>query len=317
MDPQNVVPENPSSPHKGILVIFLNQRGLRAGWRLLIFAALLVVMINVFGVMAFLLSAALGFPTGTFSPGRQLLVEMSAFLAALVVTWVMSKIEGRKLGDFGLPLKHSGGPSFVRGYLLWGFVPLSLLLLTMRVLHLFYFGSVVLHQFQIFYWAAVWGLVFLFVALAEEYLFRAYALSTLADGLGFWPAAVILAALFAYIHTGNPGETRMGIIGTGVFALFASATIRRTGNLWLAVGAHAGWDWAQSYFYGVSDSGLQVPGHLMDPRISGPDWLTGGSAGPEGSVFTLVLLMVMTGVFLVVYKRTPEAFAVGSNGGHS
>jgi CAAX protease family protein len=312
MDTETGVPENSPPPHKGILVIFLNQRGLRAGWRLLIFTALTFVMINVFGVMAFLLSAALGLPTGTFSPGRQLLVEMSAFLAALVATWVMSRIEGRKLGDFGLPLKRSGGPGFVRGYLLWGFVPLSLLLLTMRVLHLFYFGSVVLHQFQIFYWAAAWGLVFLFVALAEEYLFRGYALSTLADGLGFWPAAAILATLFAYIHTGNPGETRMGIIGTGVFALFASATIRRTGNLWLAVGAHAGWDWAQSYFYGVSDSGLQVPGHLMDSRITGPEWLTGGSAGPEGSVLSLVLLVVMTGVFLMMYRTRRSELAADS-----
>ena len=178
---------------------------------------------------------------------------------------------------------------------------------SLRVLHRFDFGTVALHHAQIFYWAAVWGLVFLSVAFLEEYLFRGYALFTLADGLGFWPAAIILAVLFAYFHTGNPGETRMGIIGVAAFALFVSATIRRTGNLWLAVGAHAGWDWAQSYFYGVSDSGVQVPGHLMDPRISGPDWLTGGSAGPEGSVLTLVLLVVMTGVFLAYGRLKPNS----------
>jgi membrane protease YdiL (CAAX protease family) len=312
MDPQNGVPDNSLPPRNVLSVIFLNEHGLRAGWRLLIFTALLFVTINLFGVIAFLAGKGLSYPAGSFAPGRQLLLDGSLFLAALVATWLMSKIEGRKLGDYGLPLRRSAAPSFVRGYLLWGFVPLSLLLLTMRAMHVFYFGSVALHQIQIFYWAAVWGLVFLAVALGEEYLYRGYALSTLADGVGFWPAAIILAAFFAYAHTGNPGETRMGIIGVGVFALFVSATIRRTGNLWLAVGAHAGWDWAQSYFYGVGDSGLQVQGHLMDPRISGPDWLTGGSAGPEGSVLTLVLLVVMTGVVLAVYRTKRSESAADS-----
>ena len=302
MDPQTSAPENSPLPRRGISVIFLNERGLRAGWRLLIFAALWYLMIIVFGIIVSLLRKEAGLPASFLAPSRQLLANGSIFLATLVATWVMSKIEGRKLGEYGLPIKRSAAPSFVRGYFLWGFLPLSLFLLALRVLHRFDFGSVALHRAQIFYWAVVWGFVFLSVAILEEYLFRGYVLSTLADGLGFWPAAIILTAFFAYAHTGNPGETRLGIIGVGMFALFASATIRRTGNLWLAVGAHAGWDWGQSYFYGVNDSGIQIQGHLLNPRISGPDWLTGGSAGPEGSVLSLALLVVMTGLFLVVHK---------------
>ena len=310
MDTENGVPESSPLPRRGISAIFLNERGLRAGWRLLIFAPLWCVMIIVFGTIASLVRKEMGLPTSFFAPSRQLLANGSVILATLVATWVMSRIEGRKLGEYGLPMKRSAAPSFVRGYFLWGFLPLSLFLLALRVLHRFDFGSVALHHAQIFYWAAVWGLVFLSVALLEEYLFRGYVLATLADGLGFWPAAIILAAFFAYSHTGNPGETRLGIIGVGMFALFASATIRRTGNLWLAVGAHAGWDWGQSYFYGVSDSGIQIPGHFMDPRISGPEWLTGGSAGPEGSVLTLALLVVMTVLFLMMYRgRRPDSAA--------
>ncbi len=312
MEPENTVPDDFSRPHKGLLVIFLNQRGLRAVWRLLIFSALLFVTIFIFGIGAFLVIRKLGYPVGSFAPGSQFIGEASVFLATVVSTWLMSRIEGRKLGEFGLPMKRSALPNFFRGYFLWGFVPLSLLLLTMRLLHLFDFGSVALHQIQIVYWAGVWGLVFLSVAFAEEYLYRGYALSTLADGLGFWPAAIILAVFFAYLHTSNPGETRMGIIGVAAFALFASATIRRTGNLWLAVGAHAGWDWAQSYFYGVSDSGIQIQGHLLNPHISGPAWLTGGSAGPEGSVLTLGLFVVMTGLFLMMNRTKRSKSAADS-----
>jgi uncharacterized protein len=113
--------------------------------------------------------------------------------------------------------------------------------------------------------------------------------------------------LFARVHMGNGGETRVGIIAAGIFALFAAATLWRTGSLWLAVGAHAGWDWGQSYFFGVNDSGLQVPGHLLNPHLAqGPDWLTGGSVGPEGSVVTLILWVLMTVLFLALYRKRRE-----------
>jgi hypothetical protein len=175
----------------------------------------------------------------------------------------------------------------------------------MRLVVVFYFVSFSSSNLETLSWALLWGATFVFVGLFEEYLFRGYAQFTLADGIGFWPAAVILALLFAWVHMGNPGETRIGIVGTLAFALFAAATLWRTGNLWLAVGAHAGWDWGQSFFFGVSDSGFQAPGHLLNPSSSGPAWLSGGSVGPEGSVLTLVLLPVMTVVFLALNRTTP------------
>jgi uncharacterized protein len=153
------------------------------------------------------------------------------------------------------------------------------------------------------------------VGLLEEYLSRGYALYTLADGVGFWPAAIVMAVLFAWAHMSNGGENRVGIVGVFMFAIFAAATLRRTGNLWLAVGAHAGWDWGQSFFYGVSDSGLQLPGHLFNPHIQGPNWLSGGSVGPEGSVLTLIVWALMTVGFLIFYPpRHQPALVLESTG---
>jgi hypothetical protein len=106
---------------------------------------------------------------------------------------------------------------------------------------------------------------------------------------------------------GNGGETRIGIIAVAFFALFAAATLWRTGNLWLAVGAHAGWDWGQSFFFGVSDSGFQAPGHLFNPHVGqAPDWLTGGTVGPEGSVVTLILWAIMAILFVMLYRKRNE-----------
>jgi membrane protease YdiL (CAAX protease family) len=297
-------------PHP-LTFVFCNERGLRAGWRILIFLAMVAAM---FGMLAFTL-LRLNPPNRTPSSGFTVplvfaLGELVPFLLLLFATWVMSKVEKKKLGEYGLPLRTSALASFVRGYLLWGFLPLSLLLLVLCVLKAFYFGGLGLHGIEMLYWGLLWGLVFLMVGFFEEYSFRGYLLHTLADGIGFWPAAVILAILFAAVHMGNPGETRLGIVAVVFFAMFAAATVRATGNLWLAVGAHAGWDWAQSYFYGVNDSGTVIPGHLLTPHSAGPAWLSGGSVGPEGSVLTLVIWGSMTAGFLLIYRQRRDVSAL-------
>jgi membrane protease YdiL (CAAX protease family) len=288
--------------------IFRNECGLRAGWRALIF------LLIVYGIPALLILSVMKLagpqpkftPPSTLKPAPQLLQGVLVFLWVLLGSWIMSRIERRPMGVYGLPLVRSGITRFFSGYLFWGFLPLTLELLLMRAFGLFYFGPLVLHGPQIFSWGLIWAAAFLFVGLVEEFSTRGYILYTLADGIGFWPSAIILAIGFARAHMGNPGETRVGIVATAFFALFAAATLWRTGNLWLAVGAHAGWDWGQSFFYGVSDSGLQAQGHFLEPHFQGPAWLTGGSVGPEGSVFTLILWALMTIGFLLFYRNKRE-----------
>ena len=306
-----------ATPSK-LTFIFYNDRGLRAGWRLLIYFGMIFVLALGAGVIAKHVNSghAKGAPSSEFAHAiMQAIGELALFLVLLFLAWIMSKIERRNVGVYGLPLQASAISRFVHGYFLWGFLPLALLLLVLRGLHVFYFGTISPLNAQILGWGALWFFVFLLVGLLEEYSLRGYLLYTLADGIGFWPGAIIQAVLFARGHMGNGGETRIGIIATGVFALFAAATLWRTGNLWLAVGAHAGWDWGQSYFFGVNDSGFQAPGHLFNPHLAqGPDWLTGGSVGPEGSVLTLIFWVLMTVFFLWLYRKRREPALVITEG---
>jgi len=295
--------------------VFFNDHGLRAGWRLLIYFAMILVLAYGVGLIARLLrGAAKGpQPSDLVKTIFQGVGELIFFLVILFLAWIMSKIERRKMGVYGLPLQRTALSAFFTGYFLWGFLPLTLLLLVLRALHVFYFGSISGLNRQILGWGLLWWVTFLLVGLFEEYSFRGYFLYTLADGIGFWPAAIIQAILFARVHMGNGGETRIGIIATAFFALFAAATLWRTGNLWLAVGAHAGWDWGQSFFYGVNDSGFQAPGHLLNPRVQGPDWLTGGSVGPEGSVITLILWALMAVAVILICRRRGPALVVAAD----
>ncbi|HET7872166.1 MAG TPA: type II CAAX endopeptidase family protein, partial [Terriglobales bacterium] len=304
--------ESPAAGPSLLRMVFYNDRGLRAGWRLLIFAAMLIAI--VFGLQMALRRAGPGggFPA-TSGYGFPVLIGISdlvAFLIFLLVSWIMSRIERQRVANYGLPLRKTTITRFCTGWLFWGFLPLSIVLLIMRAFHVFYFGNLALHGRQILVWGLIWGFAFLMVGLFEEYSLRGYALHTLADGIGFWPAAIVLALVFARLHMGNSGETRIGVVATGFFALFAAATLRATGDLWLAVGAHAGWNWGQSFFYGVNDSGMQAPGHLLNSTQQGPIWLTGGTVGPEGSVITLVLWALMMVLFLFLYRSKREAAMV-------
>jgi hypothetical protein len=293
---------------RALRLIFFNERGLRAGWRLTIFVAMiwaLVASAQLIIKQAGRGSSPPAMPSGYSAPVLTTVSELLLFLVLLFLCWIMSRIERQNVGAYGLPLRRAAWSRFWTGYLLWGFLPLSILLLVMRGLHVFYFGSITRPGASILVWGLLWASSFLMVGFFEEFFFRGYPLRTLADGIGFWPAAIIMALVFARAHMGNGGETRVGVIATGLFALFAAATLRRTGDLWLAVGAHAGWDWSQSFFYGVPDSGLQTPGHLLNPHISttAPAWLTGGTVGPEGSVLTLILWGLMFFGFLWFYRH--------------
>ena len=303
----------PAGPPHPLNTVFYNDRGLRAGWRLLIYCAMLAVIItcgNLLGKQLAGQAAHAPQPPEFVTRLFQLLGELILFLIVLLLAWIMSKIERRKLGVYGLPLQRSLFPAFFSGYFFWGFLPLTVVLLILRLCGVFYFGTLSSINKQIVGWGVLWLAVFLLVGLFEEYFFRGYVLYTLADGIGFWPAAIILACGFARAHMGNGGETKIGIVATGIYALFAAATLWKTGNLWLAVGAHAGWDWGQSFFYGVNDSGFQAPGHLLNPQTQGPAWLSGGSVGPEGSVVTLILWMLMIVLFVTVYRRPGPALVV-------
>ena len=165
------------------------------------------------------------------------------------------------------------------------------------------FGTLSLHGPEILKYAALDAVGFLFVGLSEEFLLRGYLQFTLGRGLGFWPAAILTSLIFASAHLGNPGESHLGIFMVAIDGLFCCFILWRTGNLWWAVGNHAAWDFSQSYLYGVRDSGFMATKHLLNPSLHGPDWLTGGSVGPEGSVLIPVLFVVTIVAFHFCYPK--------------
>jgi len=141
------------------------------------------------------------------------------------------------------------------------------------------------------------------VAFFEEFLFRGYAQFTLTRGIGFWPAALALSCGFGLSHLKNLQEHWPGLVAAAFIGLFFCLTLRRTGNLWFAVAFHAAWDWGETFFYSVPDSGISSPGHLLSSDLHGAAWRSGGSTGPEGSVFCFLVIALVWVLFAKTYRR--------------
>jgi hypothetical protein len=85
----------------------------------------------------------------------------------------------------------------------------------------------------------------------------------------------------------------VGAAGVVAIGLIFAFTLRRTGNLWLAVGWHESFDFGETFLYSVPNSGLVLEGHLSNASLHGPNWLTGGTVGPEGSVFSFLTMGIL------------------------
>lgn len=297
----------------GMNEFFFGSNGLRAGWRLLIFAAIIAAFLTALHYGSKLLSHRQQ-PQHAFSVTAIIIGEAIVFLLFLFASWVMSRIEGRTIGDYGLPARKAFQKGFWQGAMI-GFVAMTVLLGALRALGVFYFGTFALHGGELAKYAALWGVAFLLVGFSEEFSARGYALFTLTTGITFWPAAILLSIAFGALHLGNGGEDWLGALAAGSAGFLFCLILRRSGDLWMAIGFHAAWDWAETFFYGVPDSGQVAPGHMLNPSFHGPKLLTGGSVGPEGSVmcFAVLILCWLFFHFWLPEAKYPNPAALGTN----
>ena len=188
--------------------IFKNARGIRAGWRLLIYAALVFA----FGYAATRLSDALshGRQWDYASPVVQI-VAMAVILAVLLsAAATMAKIEGRSIAEYGLPWWRAFCVKFWQASAI-GFISLAVLLAVLRAANAYSVGSLQIHGIEILKNAILWAVAVILAAMVEEFFYRGYIQFTLSDGIGFWPAAVVASAIMGGMHALNPGWTALGL----------------------------------------------------------------------------------------------------------
>ena len=138
---------------------------------------------------------------------------------------------------------------------------------------------------EIGYWAAA----FLMVGFYEELLSRGYWLQNMADGLGLPVGVFLSSAIFAILHAANPGASIMSTLGILAAGYFLAYGYLRTGQLWLPIGLHIGWNFFQGPIFGFPVSGLETARLLIHIPV-GPDLITGGAFGPEAGLILIPAL---------------------------
>jgi membrane protease YdiL (CAAX protease family) len=137
----------------------------------------------------------------------------------------------------------------------------------------------------------------------EEVLIRGIVFRILEQWLGSWLALGISAVIFGVLHLLNPGATLLNAAAISIEAgVLLAAAYMLTRRLWLCIGTHIAWNFTQGGVFSVAVSGGASKG-LLQSRMVGPDWLTGGAFGAEASVVALVICLAAGVVLLVMAIR--------------
>ena len=282
--------------------LFIGPDGLRHGWRFLIFAA------AIFLVVQFLEQPAIAFLAAKLHVNRSALSAPSIIVSdgfdlivILVVTGVAARFEQRRVDSYGLPVNEAFGSLFwdgvIAGFAAIAFVGVGMLISGGLLVH-----GVALHGAQLITSSVLWLIAMLLVGVMEEYLFRGYALQSLWRGAGFWSAVLITTALFAGDHLEKPHENAIDIGMIFALAIVLCISVRVTGSLWWAVGWHAAFDFGQFFVIGTPNGGRVPQGRLFDVTFPGPAWITGGELGTEASYF-MIPAVIGTFLYVILFLR--------------
>ncbi|WP_167759732.1 CPBP family intramembrane glutamic endopeptidase [Massilia horti] len=145
--------------------------------------------------------------------------------------------------------------------------------------------------------------VMVFVGVIEEVIGRGIIFRITEEALGSLPAILISALLFGLAHIPGKDAGVMAIGNTVAAGAFFAAAYMLTRRLWLCIAIHAAWNYTLGSIFSIAVSG-QASSGLLNGRLTGPEWITGGAYGLEASVLTLVALVIVGGYFFwLAHKR--------------
>lgn len=147
--------------------------------------------------------------------------------------------------------------------------------------------------------------------VTEEIMLRGIFFRIVEGWLGSWVALALSAALFGALHLSNPNATLVAGTAIAVEAgVMLAALFMVTRRLWAVIGLHAAWNFTQAGIFGISVSGFAMDG-LLRPRMTGPDWLTGGDFGAEASL-PAVIICTGFGIATLMLARRRGCFIAPS-----
>lgn len=263
-------------------------------------------------------SIAIGYLTEFFSPGNGvasiqefffhyiLYYELFSFVFILLlfIFWV-KVIEKNSLSSLGFVKRN-----WLK-YLVWGIV---ISLIQMGVIALVYqvsgIGSFVLNELSLEPLLFILGLFpfWLLQGGTEEVATRGWLLTRIAARSNLPLAIAISSSLFGILHMGNAGVTFLSVLNIILDGVLAGLLFIYTDSIWLVVAQHGTWNYVQGNLLGFQVSGTGADASIFSFTMgSGPDWLTGGAFGAEGSIITTLVLLLSVLIVYLLGERNERA----------
>jgi membrane protease YdiL (CAAX protease family) len=271
-------------------ILFGSDGRLRNGWWILVFIALLLASRLVYTPVSHALQQ-LGVPKDGLEPLRL------GFL--LLVTWICVRLRKEPLSSIGFVLDRRWACELGVGTCFG----IATALLAVAMIWMVGGARLELDPARSLATLARGAYVFVFVALFEETLFRGFVFQRLVAGAGAWVALIAVGLLFATGHWDNPGM-HGATLAWATVELFLGAVLLglaylRTRSLAMPIGIHLGWNWTLGHLLGFGVSGFGQVGWFRPLLQDSPEWVTGGSFGPEASIFAVVVDVLL---ILVLWK---------------
>ncbi|NQJ69260.1 CPBP family intramembrane metalloprotease [Streptococcus suis] len=228
-----------------------------------------------------------------------------AFISLAIILWARFVEKSPWLG-LGMT-KKGAFKDFILG---WG---IGAAMLITCVLLMWGFGAIRISsvQFspQLFGEFLVLVLAWSVQGTTEELLTRGWMFSSLSAKHNI-PVGILVSSLFfTFLHLGNDGLSLIPLLDLTLFAILACLVMLKTGNLWVISGIHAAWNCFQGNVFAFPVSGSQAGQAFISVNTSGPDWLSGGAFGVEGSVISLIVqgLMIAWLIYDLYFKNNNTA----------
>jgi len=279
-----------------------DEKRLRTGWRLLLF---LIAVPIVSRILNPLIKPVFG---GTLEDDmvRWIFRGVLVVITATLVVWISRRyLDKKAFVSLGLRFNGLAVWDALTGFVLSGLM-LGIAFVVLRYFNLLevqeisWNGNGISPFLEIFLWFIGIGAA---VAWSEELVLRGYILQNLGEGIGIVWAVVVSCLLYGVMHMTSPNSSWLSGTLIAVIGFLRVFGWLRTGQLWLSMGMHAGWNFFQGPIFGFSVSGYNTES-LFKHSLSGPNWVTGGPFGPEAGIVVvpIVLLAVMV-MFLYTAKR--------------
>ena len=281
-----------------IRYVFLTRHGdVRSGWKIMMF--LIGTAFLASGVVALSRWAGLA---------SDIVDALLLLSTVLFVTWVIVRFVNQKpLAAIGLWFHPRAVRELGMGFLI-GFLMMSGIFIVLLALGYARVGWLDRSFGEIFFTVVYAVAFFSLAAASEEVLFRGYVFQTLSQGITVLPSILIMSAIFGVGHMNNPNANALSTANVVLAGIWLSFAYQKTRSLWLPFGLHMAWNFTQTTVYGFPTSGITFSEHrLWNATVAGPEWITGGSFGPEGSVLATLALILGTWYILKSrYLAAPE-----------